>query len=91
VAPAALLKALSQAVDGELGSLREGVAPLLDGVGQGLAVLYPEPGAEQLPPKQQEAQREKLAKTLDELEDVLEALQLAARSRGQGAGSRGGS
>jgi len=93
VAPAALLKALSHAIDGELGSLREGVAPLLDGVGQGLSALYPEPGAERLPPKQQEAGLEKLAKTLDEMEDVLEALQLAAQPRGQArsAGSRGGS
>jgi hypothetical protein len=93
VAPAALLKALSHAIDGELGSLREGVAPLLDEVGQGLAALSPEPGAERLPPKQQEAAREKLAKTLDEMEDVLEALQLAAHPRGQagGVGSRGGS
>jgi hypothetical protein len=93
VAPAALLKALTLAVGDELGSLRQGVTPLLDEVGQGLSALFPEPGGERLPPKQQEAGREKLAGQLDELEDMLEALQLAVGPRGQAgsAGSRGGS
>ena len=90
MAPAALLKALAHAIDGELGSLREGVLPLLDEVGQGLSALYPDAGGERLPPKEQEARRGKVSSALDELEDTLEALQLAVSSQGH-AGSRGGS
>ena len=74
---------LEQAIHGELKSLSTGVAPLLDEVRAGVAALYPEPGGTRLAPKEQEARHGKLLETLDGLEDVLEALQLAARARGK--------
>jgi hypothetical protein len=94
VAPPALLAELTRAIDGGLGALRENVAPLLGEVGQGLAALFPGAEGERLPPKEQAARQDKVSKALDELEDVLEALQLAvAPQQGQAgsAGSRGGS
>ena len=48
---------------------------------EGVAALFPEPGGTRLAPKEQEARHEKLLKSLDELEAVLEALQLGARAR----------
>jgi hypothetical protein len=82
---------LEQAIHSELGSLSTGVAPLLDEVRVGVAALFPEPGGTRLAPKEHEAQHEKLLQSLDGLEEVLEALQLAARSGRSGAGAaRGG-
>jgi len=89
---ASLLSRLERLIDTELGPLREGVEPLLNDVRTGLAALYPSAGGRQLPPKQQEEQRTQLAQVLDTLEDVLEALQRAARARrhpGPAAGARG--
>ncbi|RKH56481.1 hypothetical protein D7V93_20165 [Corallococcus llansteffanensis] len=77
---------LERQVGTELGALREGVQPLLDEVRQGLVALDP-PGDGMLPsPQEQEKLRAKLSATLEEAEDVLEALQLAARTSGQGSG-----
>ncbi|HEX8701327.1 MAG TPA: hypothetical protein VF815_21050 [Myxococcaceae bacterium] len=89
---AGLLSRLERQIDSGLGSLREGVEPLLGELRQGLAVLYPAPGGQQLPPQQQQEQRTRLAQVLDSLEDILEALQRAARANrkpGLGAGPRG--
>ncbi|WP_233582981.1 hypothetical protein [Corallococcus sp. CA053C] len=81
----ALLDLLERQVGAELGTLREGAQPLLDEVRQGLVVLEP-PGDGMLPsPQEQEKLRAKLSATLEEAEDVLEALQLAARASGQGS------
>ncbi|WP_147443747.1 hypothetical protein [Corallococcus sicarius] len=82
----ALLDVLERQVDADLGTLREGVQPLLDEVRLGLVALDP-PGEGMLPsPQDQEKLRAKLTSTLEEAEDVLEALQLAARTSGQGSG-----
>ncbi|QRK06981.1 hypothetical protein JQX13_44135 [Archangium violaceum] len=78
---ATLFARLEKRIDSELGSLRAGVEPLLGEVRQALEALYPGPEGTLLPPKEQQARREKLAGTLDQLEDILEALQLAARTR----------
>jgi hypothetical protein len=72
---------LERLIDTELGSLREGVEPLLGELRKGLAALYPAAGGRQLPPQQQQEQRTQLAQVLDTLEDVLEALQRSARAR----------
>ncbi|NOK20291.1 hypothetical protein HMI50_25045 [Corallococcus carmarthensis] len=83
----ALLDALEQQVGTELGSLKEGVQPLLDSVREGLVALDP-PGDGMLPsPLEQEKLRAKLTATLEEAEDVLEALQLAVKP---GSGRSGG-
>lgn len=82
----ALLDALEQRVGAELGALKEGVQPLLDSVREGLVALDP-PGDAMLPsPQEQQKLRAKLDATLEEVEDVLEALQLAARPGGRGGG-----
>lgn len=81
VTAATLFERLEKRIDAELGSLRAGVEPLLGQVRQHLAALYPGPDGTLLSPKEQATRREKLGKTLDELEDILEALQLAARTR----------
>ncbi|MFB1482670.1 hypothetical protein [Corallococcus sp. RDP092CA] len=82
----ALLDALEQRVGAELGALKEGVQPLLDAVREGLVALEP-PGDGVLPsPQEQEKLRAKLGATLEEAEDVLEALQLAVRPGGRGGG-----
>lgn len=82
----ALLDALEQRVGAELGSLKEGVQPLLDRVREGLVALDP-PGDGMLPsPQEQEKLRAKLDSTLEEAEDVLEALQLAVKPGGRGGG-----
>jgi len=89
---AGLLNHLERQIDSELGSLREGVEPLLGELRQGLAALYPAPGGQQLPPHQQQEHRTRLAQVLDTLEDILEALQRAARASrkpGPSAGPRG--
>jgi hypothetical protein len=57
------------------------VEPLLGELRQGLSALYPSAGGRQLPPQQQQEQRDQLAQVLDTLEDVLEALQRSARAQ----------
>ena len=52
--------------------------------------LFPEAGGTRLAPKEHEGRQEKLLGTLNELEDVLEALQLAARSGRPGSATAGG-
>ena len=82
----ALLDALEQRVGTELGALKQGVQPLLDSVREGLVALDP-PGDGMLPsPQEQEKLRAKLTATLEEAEDVLEALQLAVKPGGRGGG-----
>ncbi|WP_224249599.1 hypothetical protein [Hyalangium gracile] len=90
--PRTQLGRLEQAVHSELGSLVAGAEPLLAQVREGVAALFPEPGGTRLAPKEHEARHEKLLRSMDELEDVLEALQLAARSGRSGASAarRGG-
>ncbi|WP_244981912.1 hypothetical protein [Corallococcus exercitus] len=82
----ALLDALEQQVGAQLGALRDGVQPLLDSVREGLVALDP-PGDGMLPsPQEQEKLRAKLTATLEEAEDVLEALQLAVKPVGRSGG-----
>jgi hypothetical protein len=76
----ALLERLERLIDTELGPLRAGVEPLLTELRQGLAALHPGPGGQQLAPQQQQEQRTRLGQVLDTLEDILEALQRAARA-----------
>jgi hypothetical protein len=78
--PRAQLGRLEQDIHSELKSLGAGVEPLLNEAREGVAALFPESGGTRLAPKEYEARHEKLLETLDGLEDVLEALQLAARS-----------
>ena len=78
--PRVQLERLEKSVHSELKSLVVGVEPLLGEVRAGVAALYPEAGGTRLAPKEHEARHEQLLGSLDELEDVLEALQLAARS-----------
>lgn len=89
--PRVQLGRLEQAIHSELKSLSAGVEPLLGEVRSGVAALFPEPGGTRLAPKDHEARHEQLLGSLDELEDVLEALQLAARSgRSVASPARGG-
>ncbi|WP_375765059.1 hypothetical protein NR798_25420 [Archangium gephyra] len=82
---------LEKIIHSELGGLSAGVEPLLAEVRAGVAALFPEAGGTRLAPKEHEARHEKLLQSLDELEDVLEALQLAARSgRSKASAARGG-
>ncbi|WNG58157.1 hypothetical protein F0U59_27975 [Archangium gephyra] len=82
---------LEKLIQSELGGLSAGVEPLLGEVRAGVAALFPEPGGTRLAPKEHEARHEKLLQSLDELEDVVEALQLAARSgRSKAGAARGG-
>jgi hypothetical protein len=71
---------LEQAVRAELGALSAAVEPLLGEVRSDVNALYPESGGTRLAPKEQERRQDKLLGSLNELEDVLEALQLAVRS-----------
>jgi len=77
----ALLERLERLIDTELGPLRAGVEPLLEELRQGLAALHPGPGGQQLSPQRQQEQRTRLDQVLDTLEDILEALQRAARAQ----------
>jgi hypothetical protein len=89
--PRVRLARLEKAVHSELKSLVVGVEPLLGEVRAGVAALYPEAGDTRLAPKEHEARHAQLLGSLDELEDVLEALQLAARSgRSVASAARGG-
>ncbi len=88
--PRTQLGRLEQAIHVELRALGEGARPLLAEVRAGVVALFPEPGGTRLAPKEHEAQHEKLLKSLDGLEDVLEALQLAARAgRAEAGAARG--
>ncbi len=78
--PQTQLERLEREIHTELGTLGVGAKPLLNEVRAGVSALFPEPGGTRLAPKEQEAQHEKLLQSLDGLEEVLEALQLAARS-----------
>jgi hypothetical protein len=86
----ARLRQLEQVIHSELGALEEGVAPLLEEVRAGVAALFPEAGGTRLAPKEHEARRASLLESLDGLEDVLEALQLAARAGRPGSARSGG-
>ncbi len=89
--PQVRLERLEQAIHSELGSLSEGVKPLLAEVRGGVSALFPEAGGTRLAPKEHEARHEKLLQSLDSLEEVLEALQLAVRTgRSGAAAARGG-
>jgi hypothetical protein len=88
--PRVQLGRLEQAIHSELGTLSAGVVPLLDEVRAGVAALFPEAGGTRLAPKEHEAQHEQLLQSLDGLEEVLEALQLAARSGRSPSAARGG-
>ncbi|RKG69364.1 hypothetical protein D7V80_09140 [Corallococcus sp. CA054B] len=82
-----MLDALEQQVGAELGALKEGVQPLLDSVREGLVALDPPGDDGMLPsPQEQEKLRAKLTSTLEEAEDVLEALQLAVKPGGRSGG-----
>ncbi len=88
----AQLSHLEKLIRNELKGLSRGVEPLLDEVRSGVFALHPEPGGTRLAPLEQEARQEKLLESLDGLEEVLEALQLAARPGRPAGGSaaRGG-
>ncbi len=89
--PRTQLERLQKAIHSELGALSAGVEPLLGEVRSGVAALFPEAGGTRLAPKEHEARHEELLQSLDGLEDVLEALQLAARSGRSGkSAARGG-
>jgi hypothetical protein len=78
---------LEQAVEARLSALREGVQPLLAEAREHLSVLEPPPGGQLPSPAEQQQRQEKLAQVLDQAEDVLEALYLAARAgRREGRG-----
>jgi hypothetical protein len=77
------LERLERLIDTELGPLRAGVEPLLIELRQGLEALHPGPGGQQLSPQRQQEQRTRLDQVLDTLEDILEALQRAARAQRQ--------
>lgn len=83
---AALLDTLTRAIDAELGTLCEGVLPLMEELRRGVVALDPPPDQMLPSPKEQEALRAKLVGVLDEAEDILEALRLAARQGGRGSG-----
>ena len=83
--PRTQLGRLEQAVRAELGSLSASAEPLLAEVREGVAVLFPGPGGTRLAPKEHEARHEELLQSMDELEEVLEALQLAPRAGRSGA------
>ncbi|ATB39315.1 hypothetical protein CYFUS_004759 [Cystobacter fuscus] len=81
---------LEQIIRDELGSLHVAVEPLLARVRADVSALYPESGGTRLAPKEQEGRQDELLGTLNELEDVLEALQLAVRSGRPGPSAASG-
>lgn len=93
----ALVKGLAASIyarldsQGEPGSppLSAGVEPLLDKVRKVRLELFPEEGEVAPPPRKREAVREELTKTLDETEDVLEALLLGVRGSLSDGGEEG--
>jgi hypothetical protein len=74
------LAQLERSIRAELGGLTAAVEPLLDRVRQDVNALFPEAGGTRLAPKEQESRQDTLLGSLNELEDMLEALQLAVRS-----------
>lgn len=86
----AQLGQLEQAIRAELGTLDAAVEPLLAAVRADVNALHPESGGTRLAPKEQESRQEKLLGALNELEDVLEALQLAVRSGRPGSAAVSG-
>ncbi len=70
---------LERAIDARIGSLREGVQPLLDEAREHISALTPAAGGQRPSPKDQQERQLKLAKVLDQMEDILEALYLAVR------------
>jgi hypothetical protein len=93
----ALVKELAASIharldsQGEPGSppLSAGVEPLLDKVRKVRLELFPEEDEVAPPPRKREAVREELTKTLDETEDVLEALLLGVRGSLSDRGEEG--
>jgi hypothetical protein len=93
----ALVKELAASIyarldsQGEPGTppLSAGVEPLLDKVRKVRLELFPEEGEVAPPPRKREAIREELTKTLDETEDVLEALLLGVRGSLSDGGEEG--
>lgn len=91
---AALVKELEGAIRARLEGHEEagqpplsaGVEPLLDKVRQARLELFPSEGEQPPPPRKRDAVRAELAKTLDETEDVLEALLLAVPGASGGGG-----
>ncbi|OJH40314.1 hypothetical protein [Cystobacter ferrugineus] len=81
---------LEQAIRTELGALHTAVEPLLVEVRADVNALHPESGGTRLAPKEQESRQDKLLGVLNELEDVLEALQLAVRSGRPGPAAASG-
>jgi hypothetical protein len=75
---------LEDAIALRLGSLREGVQPLIRQTRDHCSVLAPTMGGLRPPPKEQQERQARLAEVLDQMEDVLEALYLAVRG-GHGA------
>lgn len=86
----AQLARLEQLIHTELGRLSAGVGPLLDEVRAGVGAIEPEAGGTRLAPAEHEARHARLLESLDGLEEVLEALQLAARSGRPTAGTSRG-
>jgi hypothetical protein len=84
------LSRLEHAAQSRLGTLCEGVQPLLEEARAHLQVLEPEPGGQRASPQQQQQHQEELAKVLEQVEDVLEALYLAVRARSSTAAPRHG-
>lgn len=76
----AQLARLEQLIHAELGRLSAGVMPLLDEVRAGVAAVEPEAGGTRLAPAEHEERLARLLESMDGMEDVLEALQLAVRS-----------
>lgn len=83
-----------QLVEELKGSKHEGVAFLLADLVQGVSALYPAKAGALPSPKEEEKAREKLGKLLDQLEDILEAIDLwgvSADPLAAKSGKRGGS
>ncbi|MDY7233076.1 hypothetical protein [Hyalangium rubrum] len=84
----------AQLVEEMTGARREGVAFLLADVVQGVSALYPDKAGALPSPKEEEKGRAKMAKLLDQLEDILEAIDLwdvSADPLAAKGGRRGGS
>ncbi|MBJ6765248.1 hypothetical protein JGU66_31170 [Myxococcaceae bacterium JPH2] len=82
----AVLDTLTRDLTAELGKLYEGLAPLLADIRRDIAALEPAEGDAMPPPQEQEALRARIGTSLDEAEEVLEALQLATRESTRGKG-----
>lgn len=76
-----LLGRVERLIGTEFAPMRADFEPLLEQVRQGLTALHPPAGGRQLAPPEQQEARAQVGVTLDTLEDILEALQRAARAR----------